>query len=69
MVEVTAIGAAYLAGIQAGIWTKDTVASNRHIDRTFMPAMPANKMEFLYSRWQEAVKRTMGWLTPNETIG
>jgi glycerol kinase len=60
--ETTALGAAYLAGLAVGFW-KDTadIAQNWALDREFQPAMTAEKRNYLYNRWQEAVKRSLGW--------
>lgn len=65
-VETTAIGVAYLAGIQLGIWDKDFLLSKRKIDHIFVPNMSENRRIFLYEYWQEAVKRSMSWLKPNK---
>ncbi len=60
--ETTAMGAAYLAGIHAGVWQKQHISSSRVINSTFTPELPASKRNELYSGWQKAVKRTLGWL-------
>ena len=62
VVESTAMGAAYLAGISAGIWTVDTVRQNRQIDQVFSPQMEPEDRERRYRFWQKAVHRTMDWL-------
>jgi glycerol kinase len=62
VIESTATGAAYLAGIQAGLWKKEDIAKSRVIDRQFTPAMEKTKRDQLYAGWKKAVKRTMGWL-------
>ena len=64
LLESTALGAAYLAGLAVGFYTKGGLAQNRHIDRTFAPAMTPDTREALYAGWQKAVGRTRGWLTP-----
>lgn len=61
-VETTALGAAYLAGIQIGIWTRDTVIRNRAVDRKFTPAMSDTERQFKLARWVDAVNRTRGWI-------
>ena len=61
VVETTAMGAAYLAGIRIGWWTKESIASQRKIERVFNPDMVKEKRDLLYTRWKEAVKRTIGW--------
>jgi len=61
-VETTALGAAYLAGIQIGIWTKETVKRNRSIDRNFIPNMEQSERTRKLDRWADAVNRTRGWI-------
>ncbi|MGC9113006.1 glycerol kinase GlpK [Acidilobus sp.] len=60
--ETTALGAAYLAGLATGVW-KDTneIASQWRVDRVFTPQMERSQAERLYSKWKEAVKRSLGW--------
>lgn len=58
MLEVTAMGAAFLAGIQAGIWTKEDITSIRNIDKVFEPKMDQFKRTKLYDGWKQAVERT-----------
>jgi glycerol kinase len=62
VIESTAMGAAYLAGIQAGIWKKSDIVKNRVIEKKFKPAMEAGMREKLYKGWKKAVERTMGWV-------
>ena len=61
MVETTALGAAGLAGLAAGVW-KDTDAflSTRHFT-TFTPAMSRSDAASLLSGWQRAVRATLAW--------
>ena len=59
--ESTALGAAYLAGLAVGFWTKDQVSASGAIDRTFEPQMDEKMRSELYKGWQKAVKRTMLW--------
>ena len=61
VIESTALGAAYLAGIGIGLWQKESILENRKIDRLFAPDFDNAKIEKLYSGWQKAVKRTMNW--------
>lgn len=58
--ELSAIGAAYLAGLAVGTWTSlaEIEALPRSIDR-FEPDMAADEREHLYRGWQRAVARTM----------
>jgi len=60
--ETTALGAAYLAGIGAGIW-KDAAALDRQwqSERVFEPARSVDEIESLRSQWHRAVARTKAW--------
>lgn len=62
VIESTAMGAAYLAGIQAGLWKKNDIVKNRVIDKKFSPGMESIVREKLYSGWKKAVQRTMKWI-------
>jgi glycerol kinase len=62
VIESTALGAAYLAGIQIGVWKKQDIINNRRIQKRFSPAMDEATRAKLYKGWQKAVERTMGWI-------
>lgn len=60
--ETTALGAAFLAGLATGFWkSRDQLASQWQIDRTFEPSMPRSKAEALRAGWQKALERSKGW--------
>jgi glycerol kinase len=59
--ETTALGAAYLAGLAVGFWTKEEISKNWQLDRSFSPDMNSNKRDKLYKGWKKAVERTLGW--------
>jgi len=61
VIESTAMGAAFLAGIQVGFWSQADIDQNRPMDRVFNPEFDADKRNRLYATWQKAVKRTQGW--------
>lgn len=61
VVETTALGAAYLAGLAVGFWEKNEIKNNWKMDATFEPLMPEEKSKKLYKSWQKAVERTMAW--------
>lgn len=61
-VESTATGAAMLAAIQTGFWTKDQVKANRKLDRRFTPVIDESKRSKLYGKWLKAVERCKGWV-------
>jgi len=62
VIESTALGAGYLAGMFVGAWKKEDITKNRVIERKFNPAMDENTRRQLYSGWKKAVKRTMKWV-------
>jgi glycerol kinase len=62
VIESTAQGAAYLAGIAVGLWEKEDIIKNRIIEEQFIPAMGSDTREQLYATWQKAVKRSMDWI-------
>ncbi len=62
VLETTALGAAYLAGLAVGYWQSDAdVAANWRVDRRFEPAMPAARAAELRAAWDRAVGRSKGW--------
>jgi glycerol kinase len=61
--ETTALGAAYAAGLATGFWRNfDDLRQNWHIDRTWEPAMDAERRSALYRSWKRAVERTFDWV-------
>jgi glycerol kinase len=62
IIETTALGAAFLAGLATGFWDdEDELMEIRKLDRAFNPAMKDETRNQLYKGWQNAVKRTMNW--------
>ena len=62
VIETTAAGAAYLAGLAVGFWeSTDDLRKNVSVDRVFEPAMEEEKREGLYKGWQRAVNRSLKW--------
>lgn len=61
VVETTALGAAYLAGLAVGYWKEEDIRANWQIGASFSPAMEIEKREHLYKGWQKAVERSMKW--------
>ncbi|WP_019024145.1 MULTISPECIES: glycerol kinase GlpK [unclassified Thioalkalivibrio] len=59
--ESTALGAAYLAGLAVGFWSRDELEQKSQLDRVFEPQMDAATRDRYYRGWKKAVKRTMGW--------
>ena len=63
-VETTALGAAFLAGLSAGVWTDMAqVQDLRVTQRRFEPAMEPEKAARLMAGWHRAVERARGWAT------
>ena len=62
VIESTALGAAYLAGIQIGLWKKEDIIKNRKIQKRFTPLMEEQTRAKLYKGWLKAVERTMKWI-------
>jgi len=62
VLETTALGAAFLAGLGVGVWSgTDELARLWHADRTFEPRMPEGEREALYDGWKRALERAKGW--------
>jgi glycerol kinase len=61
VLETTALGAAYLAGLAVGFWKKEDLVNEWKADRVFEPTMPAKVREKYYGTWLKAVERTKGW--------
>jgi glycerol kinase len=67
VIETTALGAAYFAGLAVGYWKdKDEIMSNSEIDRKFEPNMDDEKRKELIKGWHKAVKRAMQWAKEDE---
>ena len=66
--ETTALGAAYLAGLAAGVWeSREELSRLWRCDTTFSPAMDARHRECLLADWHRAVERCRGWARENPT--
>lgn len=62
VVETTALGAAFMAGLQTGMWSGlDEISEIWAIDRTFAPKMEEERSRKLYAGWKKAVKRSLRW--------
>ena len=63
VVETTALGAAYLAGLAVGFWKDlDEIESNREVSKVYHPEMDEYTREELYKGWRKAVTRAMDWV-------
>lgn len=62
VVETTALGAAYLAGLFVGFWRDlDDIEMNRKVERIFTPQIAEDERARRYSEWQRAVERSRSW--------
>ena len=60
--ETTALGAACLAGVGAGVLDRETIEARRAVERRFEPAPDAALREAGYAQWRRAVQRSLGWI-------
>ncbi|MGY0157629.1 glycerol kinase GlpK [Edwardsiella tarda] len=62
VLEVTALGAAYLAGLAVGYWNDlDELSSKACIEREFRPGIETVERNYRYSGWKKAVARAQAW--------
>ncbi len=62
VIETTALGAAYLAGLASGFWNGiEELKKHRAADRVFMPKGDAKQMQRLQDNWREAIARSHDW--------
>ncbi|MCF7985066.1 MAG: glycerol kinase GlpK [Thiohalocapsa sp.] len=62
IVETTALGAAYLAGLAVGFWdSRAEIAEQWALDVRYHPRFDEAKRERLFKRWHKAVELSKGW--------
>ena len=62
VLETTALGAAYLAGLAVGYWSSDEeISINWRVDRRFEPQMARDRIAAARGEWDKAVARTKSW--------
>lgn len=62
IIETTALGAAYLAGLAVGFWdSRDEIAEQWALDVRYRPHLDLAKREKLFKRWHRAVELAKGW--------
>jgi glycerol kinase len=67
MLETTALGAAYLAGLGVGFWKSgQEIEALREVGQQFTPHMEATQRQTLRRGWSRALERARGWLTVAE---
>jgi glycerol kinase len=63
VLETTALGAAYLAGLSVDLWkSREELAQHWKIQRRFEPGMESSRRQSLIGRWREAVSRARNWV-------
>ncbi len=67
--ETTALGAAYLAGLGIGHWTKEGISGMWKANHRFEPRMSRDQAEALQADWHRAVERSREWVVPDEIQG
>lgn len=62
LTDITAAGAAYLAGLSSGVWQNlDDIARLWQSSAIYKPKMSADERETLFSNWKRAVERARNW--------
>ncbi len=62
IVETTALGAAFLAGLGVGVWeSTDDLRESWQLDRRFEPTADRGGADAAHTRWLDAVERSKGW--------
>ena len=60
--ETTGLGAAFLAGLGAGVWSStDELRDTWHLDRRFQPSADRGSADAAHAKWRRAVERAKGW--------
>jgi glycerol kinase len=63
ILETTALGAAYLAGLATGFWSStEEISKQWAVDRAFEPAMDRARVAAMTADWQRAVERSKNWV-------
>ena len=62
VIETTALGAAYFAGLAVGYWKDvDEISTQWQVDACFTPGMPVEKRNAYLHNWQRAVNAVLAW--------
>ena len=60
VIETTALGAAYLAGLAVGLYKNlDELAAQWQVERRFLPTLPRERAAELMANWERAVRQTV----------
>ena len=62
VLETTALGAAYLAGLATGVWkSRQEIAQQWKVAKRFEPKMKRDESEQRMREWRRALERAKGW--------
>ena len=60
VIETTALGAAYLAGLATGVYGGlDELSSQWQVERRFLPTLPREQAQDLMANWERAVRQAV----------
>lgn len=63
VIETTALGAAYAAGLAVGYWQSTAdITANWGVDKRWTPAMTEDRRTALFAKWNKAVERSRNWI-------
>ena len=63
IIETTALGAAYAAGLAVGYWkSTHDIVENWQVGHRWHPRMPVDERTRLFNAWEKAVQRSLGWI-------
>jgi len=66
VLESTALGAAFLAGLSVGYWNIEELSSVRQIESQFKPKLDQASVDKLIKKWHKAVERTGSWVDADD---
>ena len=65
--ETTCLGAAYAAGLAAGVWPDlESLRANWRQDAEWRPVLAAEARDRAYRKWRKAVERTFDWIDADD---
>lgn len=59
--ESTALGVAYLAGLQCGLWSVENLQTMKTESTRYLPKMDEEVRRSKYAKWKNAIERTLNW--------
>ncbi len=66
VLETTALGVAYLAGLAVGFWqSREEISTQWQVENSFVATMPDERVKSLKLGWERALERSKGWIEPD----